>query len=548
MDFRILGPLEVLENGRALDLGGAKQRAVVALLALHANRVVAREQLIDALWDEEPPETARKALQVYVSQLRKLLGRERLETKGRGYLLRLEPDELDLAASSASATAASRRRRSLWRGDPLADFADQRFAQAEISGCKSSASRASSSESSATSPKADTPSWSASSRPRRRAPAPRAPPGSADAGPLPLRPASRGARGLSGRPQHPRRRARHRARAQAPRAPPADPQPGSGSRPARPEAAGTRRATGQAFTRAHSGADRRGAEDGHGALLRPRGLDRARRAPRPESLRGLLGRWYEAMREPIERHGGTVEKFIGDAVMAVFGVPQVHEDDALRAVRAAVEMRAGLDRLNAELVAEQRPELQIRIGINSGEVVTGDGSATLVTGDAVNTAKRLEEAAGADEILIGARDAPARRECRPSSSRPSPSPQRESASRSRPGGCSGRSPARRRSRAGSTRRSSAHERARVPARRARRGHRRRRMPARHGLRRRRDRQVAAHERVRRAGPRRSGGPHRALPAVRRRHHVPAAQRARTVGRRRGGDHRRRSRLSPTARW
>ena len=62
----------------------------------------------------------------------------------------------------------------------------------------------------------------------------------------------------------------------------------------------------------------------------------------PESLRGLMARWYAAMREPLERHGGTVEKFIGDAVMAVFGVPQVHEDDALRAVRAAVEMRERL--------------------------------------------------------------------------------------------------------------------------------------------------------------------------------------------------------------
>jgi class 3 adenylate cyclase len=116
----------------------------------------------------------------------------------------------------------------------------------------------------------------------------------------------------------------------------------------------------------------------------------------PEALRGLLGRWYEEMRAPIERHGGQVEKFIGDAVMAVFGVPQVHEDDALRAVRAAVEMREALAAMNAELDAG----LQIRIGVNSGEVVSGEGFATLVTGDAVNTAKRLEEAAAADEILI----------------------------------------------------------------------------------------------------------------------------------------------------
>jgi class 3 adenylate cyclase/tetratricopeptide (TPR) repeat protein len=117
----------------------------------------------------------------------------------------------------------------------------------------------------------------------------------------------------------------------------------------------------------------------------------------PESLRSLLGRWHDAMRAPVEGHGGTVEKFIGDALMAVFGVPQLHEDDGLRAVRAAVEMRTALKDLNAELGGE----LRIRIGINSGEVVTGDGSTTLVTGDAVNTAKRLEEAAQPNEILIG---------------------------------------------------------------------------------------------------------------------------------------------------
>jgi class 3 adenylate cyclase len=121
----------------------------------------------------------------------------------------------------------------------------------------------------------------------------------------------------------------------------------------------------------------------------------------PESLRALLADWYDAMRTPIEGHGGTVEKFIGDAVMAVFGVPQVHEDDALRAVRAALEMREALVRLNDALARAGRPPLSIRIGINSGEVVTGDGSTTLVTGDAVNTAKRLEQAAAADEILIG---------------------------------------------------------------------------------------------------------------------------------------------------
>ena len=110
----------------------------------------------------------------------------------------------------------------------------------------------------------------------------------------------------------------------------------------------------------------------------------------PEALRALLARYFERMRGIVESHGGTVEKFIGDAVMAVFGVPHVHEDDALRACRAAVEMRDAL------------PELGVlaRIGVNTGEVVTGTAER-LVTGDAVNVAARLEQAAGPGEVLIG---------------------------------------------------------------------------------------------------------------------------------------------------
>jgi class 3 adenylate cyclase len=122
----------------------------------------------------------------------------------------------------------------------------------------------------------------------------------------------------------------------------------------------------------------------------------------PEPLRELMGGWYEEMQIAVERHGGVVEKFIGDAVMAVFGLPRAHEDDALRSVRAALEMQGAVERLNAALAGREVPELRIRIGINTGEVVTGDGVATLATGDAVNTAKRLEQAAGSGEILIGA--------------------------------------------------------------------------------------------------------------------------------------------------
>ncbi|MGZ8567111.1 MAG: AAA family ATPase, partial [Actinomycetota bacterium] len=121
----------------------------------------------------------------------------------------------------------------------------------------------------------------------------------------------------------------------------------------------------------------------------------------PESLRRVMERYFDAMQAAIERHGGTVEKFIGDAVMAVFGVPQVHEDDALRAVRAAAEMRAALAVLNADLDRDQGMTLACRIGVNTGEVVAGAGDQKIVTGDAVNVAARLEQAASPGEILLG---------------------------------------------------------------------------------------------------------------------------------------------------
>ena len=123
----------------------------------------------------------------------------------------------------------------------------------------------------------------------------------------------------------------------------------------------------------------------------------------PESVRRVMERYFEAMRTAIEHHGGTVEKYIGDAVMAVFGVPQVHEDDALRAVRAASEMRTALEGLNPDLERDYGMTLACRIGVNTGDVVAGVGDQKIVTGDAVNVAARLEQAASPGEILLGER-------------------------------------------------------------------------------------------------------------------------------------------------
>src|SRR3954452_2672298 len=120
----------------------------------------------------------------------------------------------------------------------------------------------------------------------------------------------------------------------------------------------------------------------------------------PESVRRVLGRFFETVRDVVERHGGSVEKFIGDAVMAVFGVPVLHEDDPLRAVRAAGEIREEFDALNEELERDFGNVIGFRIGINTGEVVTGTDER-LATGDAVNVAARLEQAAGPGQVLLG---------------------------------------------------------------------------------------------------------------------------------------------------
>jgi class 3 adenylate cyclase/tetratricopeptide (TPR) repeat protein/type II secretory pathway predicted ATPase ExeA len=127
----------------------------------------------------------------------------------------------------------------------------------------------------------------------------------------------------------------------------------------------------------------------------------------PESLQQLMGRWFRETQRIIERHHGTVEKYMGDAVMAVFGVPVVHEDDAVRAARAALEMRETLVELNDELARRWGVRLEIHTGLNTGEVVVGSapGGDLSTVGDAVNVAQRLEAAAPPGEALVGAETA-----------------------------------------------------------------------------------------------------------------------------------------------
>jgi DNA-binding SARP family transcriptional activator len=143
VEFRILGPLEVVDGGVALPLGGPKHRALLAVLLLRRGEVVSNDHIVEALWGEDPPRTAPGSIQNSVWHLRKLLGAQRLDTKAPGYVLRLEEDELDAdraralldkarAAGAEEGAEVLRQAQSLWRGPPLADFAYEAFAQTAI--------------------------------------------------------------------------------------------------------------------------------------------------------------------------------------------------------------------------------------------------------------------------------------------------------------------------------------------------------------------------------------------------------------------------------
>ena len=147
LEFRILGPFEVSDHGRPLEVGAGKQRALLALLLLRSDEVVSADSLIDALWDERAPASAQNSVHIYVSRLRKALGNGRLETRGHGYVLALEPEQLDLTRferllaegrkllaghEPERAAETLREALALWRGPPLSDFASESFAQGEI--------------------------------------------------------------------------------------------------------------------------------------------------------------------------------------------------------------------------------------------------------------------------------------------------------------------------------------------------------------------------------------------------------------------------------
>jgi DNA-binding SARP family transcriptional activator len=404
IEFRVLGPFEVSMEGRALELRRRKQRALLALLLLHAGEVVSTDRLIEELWAGKPPKAAVGSLQNLISDLRKALGRDLVRTRQPGYVLDVEPEQVDLhrferlVAQASEGGDAERRSEllrealSLWRGPPLADLAFETFAHVE-------AARLEELRTAAREELID-----AELELGRHSQLVGELEGLVTENPLRERlrgqlmlalyrsgrqaealEAYRRARetlvdelGIDPSPELQRLEQsilRHDAELDLPAAPISAEQP-----------TGERRKTATVLF-----------ADIVDSTSFAAALD-------PEVLRAVMRRYFDTVRTIVERHGGTIEKFMGEAAMAVFGVPQMHEEDALRAVRAARDLREALIALNSELSREHGLELRVRIGINTGEVLTGDAAAgqPFATGAAVNVAMRLQQAALPGETLLGA--------------------------------------------------------------------------------------------------------------------------------------------------
>lgn len=420
MEFRILGPLEVREEGRLLPLASAKQRALLAILLLNANQVVSRERLIDELWGREPPETAVKALQVHVSQLRKVLERagagRLLRTRAPGYVLDVDPEKLDLHrvarllaegrrlladGDHAAASAKFVDALALWRGQALAEFALEPFAQAEIArieelriGALEDRIEADLALGRHTELTGELEALVAQQPLRERL-----------RGQLMLalyrsgrqadalaayREARRGlVEELGIEPGRDLQRLQKAILVQDPSldrpapsaVPEKQPQPPTPAAPPGPTEAPP--------------PERKLVSVLFGDLV---GSTELGESEDPERTRMLLDRFYNAMAAEIEAAGGTLEKFVGDAVMAVFGAPAAQEDHAERALHTALSMQRRLDEVFGAA-------LRLHVGVNTGEVVVGPArtGGSFVTGDAVNVAARLQHAAAPGEILVGER-------------------------------------------------------------------------------------------------------------------------------------------------
>ena len=391
MEFRILGPLEVLDNGHRLELGGAKQRALLAILLLHANEVVSTDRLIDALWEEDAPETGRKALQVYVSQLRKALGKNRISTQSPGYRLQLEPEELDLSRFQRLLDEGKPRDAlSVWRGPPLSDFTYDRFALNEITrlqdlriACLEERVEADLGAGRHAALVGELEALVRENPLRERLRAQLM---------LALYRSGRQAEALEAYQDarqalveelgiEPGRSLRELQQAILRQDPALDAEtavePGTQPEPTlrsavsdpTPDVRAERKTVTAVHVRVAVAAE-------HGDQLDP------------EVLRRVLTRAFGEVTDAVEAHEGTIETTTGDAITAVFGLPLIHEDDARRAVRAADEIQSRL----AE--GDWPARLEVRIGVATGSVVTGGTPAGLqlrATGEPLTASARLAD-------------------------------------------------------------------------------------------------------------------------------------------------------------
>ena len=408
MEFRILGPLEAIEDGCGVDLGAQKHRALLAVLLLDANRVVSPDRLIDALWEDAPPETVQKALQVYVSHLRKVVGRDRLERKAPGYVLHVDAGELDLEQFALlRADGRLRDALGLWRGPPLAEFAHLRFAETEIERLEELRLTCLEErieqdlESGRTTELVAELEGLVRAKPLRE----------------PLRRQLMLALYRSGRQaqaleiyQDGRRalvgelgiepgralRDLHQAILQQ------DPALDGDGRPPAPavEPEGAEPETARAPT-----VEAREVRKTVTVVAAEVAISaREGETLDPEALLRFTSRAFREIDDAIGRHGGIVETVTGDAVTAVFGLPAAHEDDALRAVRAAADARAALAELAEELAGERMVELHVRLGISTGEVVASSdtGGPLRTSGLPLRRASTLARSAAAGEVLFDA--------------------------------------------------------------------------------------------------------------------------------------------------
>ncbi len=387
MEFRILGRLEVLDGGRELTPRRAKQRALLAMLLLHAGEPVASEVLVEALWGERPPQTAQTALHGHVSALRKLLGADRISTRPSGYQVRVRPGELDadrfetlVRQARATDDQAERSQRlrealELWRGEPLADFRYEEFAQAEIAQLRERRLRAL--EDRAESELARGQHREALGELERLV------------AEQPLRDRLRGLLMLAlyraGR-QSEALEVYQEGRQLLASELGLDPGPSLKTlhqqileqdpalAPARSvEAIPTRQERKRVTVLVAEFAPRQPAD--------------------PEELQRLVGPALGRARELVGGHGASVQLLFSNALIGVFGAARAYEDDPERAVRAA---EALVDAIRAE------GRLTVRVGIERGEaLVTIADDRVDVTGEVVAAASRMQLTARSNGVALG---------------------------------------------------------------------------------------------------------------------------------------------------